>query len=96
MTKEEILTQGEKKEISKIKEWEHIYREPQNFDHTKLICIGEEGDYKIFKYNNYNWGYYKVKIKKSDLVEVWYDNYRHVKWDAEVIPYEETVWEDND
>lgn len=89
MTKEEILTQGEEKEIGKIKEWERIYREPQNFDHTELTCIGEEGDYKIFQYSNYSWGYYKVKIKKSDLIEVFYDNCRHVKWDTEVIPYEE-------
>lgn len=86
--KEENLTPWEVKEINMIEIWERIYREPQNFDHTELICIGEEGDYKIFQYDNYSWKYFKVKIKKSDLIEVWYDNCWHVKWDVEVIPCE--------
>ncbi len=81
--KEEILIPWEEKEISKIKAWERIYREPQNFEHVELTCMWNHGDYKVFEVD----GWEKVMIKNSDYVEAWHDNYWHVKWSTKMIPY---------
>lgn len=92
--KEEVLTPGEEKQIAKIRAFDRIYREPQNFEHIELICLWNHGDYKIFKYETYDWKDVEIKIKKSDYVVAREDNYRHVKIETEILPFEKEEWED--
>ena len=77
-----------KKEISTIKAWERIYIEPQNFDYTELTCIGNNWNYKVFRYCTNRWEELKIKIKNSDYIEVWEDGYRHINPSSKIIPYE--------
>ena len=87
--KDENLTSWEEKEIRKIKAWERIYREPQNFEHIELTCMGNNWEYKVFRYYTYEWEEIKIKIKNSDYVEAREDNYWHVKSSSKILPYEE-------
>ena len=91
--KDENLTSWEEKEINKIKAWERIYREPQNFEHIELTCMGNDWDYKVFRYYTYGWEEIKIKIKHSDYVEAREDDCWHVKSSSEILPYEKENWD---